>query len=104
MNDMTLQERLQSGESIAQRGDAGDTLDVVEYWRAISKRRWSIFALTLAVAVLTFLVVSAVRPTYRGTATLLIEQSKSKVVSIEEVYSQGFANREYLQTQIEILK
>mgnify|MGYP006196957549 CR=1 FL=1 len=31
------------------------------------------------------LVVSGMRPQYRGTASILIEQGKSKVVSIEEV-------------------
>ena len=35
---------------------------------------------------------------------MLIEQGKNKVVSIEEVYSQGFSQREYFQTQVEILK
>ncbi len=44
------------------------------------------------------------RPLYRSTATLLIEQGKAKIVSIEEVYSQGLMQREYYQTQVEILK
>lgn len=105
MNDLTIQQRLPSAADVlAQQPPQQDKLDIVEYWLAISKRRWSILGLTLAVAVLTILVVSAIRPTYRGTATLLIEQGKSKVVSIEEVYNQGFANREYFQTQAEILK
>src|SRR4051812_2354821 len=103
MNDMAMQERLQGAELLGQSG-GGETLDIVEYWRAISKRRWSIVGLTILVAILTFLVVQAIRPSYRGTATLLIEQGKSKVVSIEDVYNQGFANREYFQTQAEILK
>jgi capsular exopolysaccharide synthesis family protein len=105
MNDLTLQDRLQGVEQTLPGQTAGETLDVVEYWRAIAKRRWSIFALTVLVAVLTTLVVFSMRPSYRGTATLLIEQGKHKVVSIEEVYSQGLtANREYFQTQVEILK
>ena len=102
MNDLTLQERLQASE-IPAAGE-GDTLDIVEYWRAISKRRWSIFGLTVLVAILAALIVSSMRPIYRSTATLLIEQGKSKVVSIEEVYSQGLIQREYYQTQVEILK
>jgi polysaccharide biosynthesis transport protein len=102
MNDLTLQNGLQPAETPASPQE--DTLDIVEYWRAISKRRWSILGLTAAVAVLTVLVVSGMRPQYRGTAALLIEQSKSKVVSIEELYSQGSVQREYYQTQIEILK
>src|SRR5204862_4385305 len=55
-------------------------------------------------AVLAILTVNNMQPTFRGTAVLLIEQGKSKVVSIEEVYSQGSTQREYYQTQIEILK
>ncbi len=104
MNDLTLQERLQSGEPLQQTAVQNERFDLLEYWRAISKRRWSILGLTVVVAVIAILVVFAIRPTYRGTATLLIEQGKNKVVSIEEVYSQGYTNREYFQTQIEILK
>jgi len=102
MNDLTLQERLQATEPGS--GAPEQTLDIVEYWRAIAKRRWSILGLTLLVAILTALVVSAIRPSFRGTTTVLIEQGKNKVVSIEEVYSAGLIQREYYQTQVEILK
>ncbi len=81
-----------------------ETLELVEYWRSITKHKWSIVGLALAIALLTALVVSAIQPSYRSTATILIETGKNKVVSIEEVYSGMPANREYLQTQVEILK
>jgi capsular exopolysaccharide synthesis family protein len=103
MNDLSLQERIQLADAGAP-GGGGDTLDIVEYWRAIASRRWVILGLTVVVAVLTTLVVSTIQPLYRATTTLLIEQGKSKVVSIEEVYSQGLIQREYYQTQVEILK
>ncbi|MGE0357606.1 MAG: GumC family protein [Burkholderiales bacterium] len=103
MNDLASRERLLATETApAERSHA--TPDIVEYWRAIHKRRWSILGLTVVVAVLATLVAFAIRPSYRGTATILIEQGKTKVVSIEEVYSQGFLQREYFQTQVEILK
>ena len=41
---------------------------------------------------------------YRATATILIETGKSKVVSVEEVYSGVSANREFFQTQAEIMR
>ena len=104
MNDLTLQERLQPADLTGPGTGSTDTLDIVEYWRAIAKRRWSILGLTILVAVLAWLVVSNMRPVYRATTTILIEQGKSKVVSIEEVYSQGMIQREYYQTQVEILK
>lgn len=103
MNDLTLQERLQQTEpALHAREDAQPNF--LEYWHAISKRRWSILGLTVLVSILVFLVVSNMRPQYRSTATVLIEQGKSKIVSIEEVYNQGLIQREYYQTQVEILK
>jgi capsular exopolysaccharide synthesis family protein len=105
MNDVNLQERLHVADVLGAPALAGgETLDIVEYWRAVAKRRWAIFGLTVLVAVLTTLIVSSLRPLYHATTTLLIEQGKSKVVSIEEVYTQGMIQREYYQTQVEILK
>jgi capsular exopolysaccharide synthesis family protein len=103
MNDLTLQERLQASES-PQPSKRGESPQILESWRAISKRRWAILGLTLLVAVLATIVVFAMRPTFRGTAVILIEQGKNKIVSIEEVYSQGLMYREYIQTQVEILR
>src|SRR5580765_3220288 len=102
MNDLTLQERLQPDAVV--RSKQEETLDLVEYWRAISKRRWSIIGLTILVSILALLVSNNMRPVYRATVTMLIEQGKSKIASIEEVYSQGIIQREYYQTQVEILK
>jgi capsular exopolysaccharide synthesis family protein len=102
MNDLTLQERLQQPDLAPRKPE--ETLDLVEYWRAISKRRWSILGLTLVVSILALLIANNIRPTYRATAVVLIEQGRSKVVSIEEIYSSGLIQREYYQTQVEILK
>jgi succinoglycan biosynthesis transport protein ExoP len=104
MNDLTLQNRLQPLDPSVPQPKSEESIDFVEYWRALSKRRWSILGLTALVAILAFLVVSNMRPIFRGTTTLLIEQGKNKIVSIEEVYNQGMIQREYYQTQVEILK
>src|SRR5688572_20851423 len=106
MNDLTLQESLRAVDGRLPQPPEPDESgrNLLDYWRAISKRQWSILGLTFLVAILAWLVVSSMRPQYRATATILIEQGKSKVVSIEEVYSQGAAQREYHQTQVEILK
>ncbi len=102
MNDITLQERLQPQPSPPVHTD--DKVDFLEYWRAVSKRKWSVLGLTILVGILSSLIVSNIRPQYRSAATILIEQGRSKVVSIEEVYSQGMIQREYYQTQVEILR
>jgi polysaccharide biosynthesis transport protein len=84
--------------------DRGESFDLLEYWRSIDKHKWAILGLALAITLLTLLVVSSIKPTYRSTVTLLIEAGKNKVVSIEEVYAGMSGNREYFQTQAEILK
>lgn len=80
------------------------TLDFIEYWRSITKRKWSIMAFGVMVAVLAAVAVFAMTPIYRSTVTLLIDASKSKVVSIDSVYGGFSDNRDYYMTQVEILK
>ena len=107
MNDRTLTDpgvqRL-LGIPQVQSAPETETLDLVEYWRSITKRKWAILGLVALVAVIATLVVYSLRPSYRSTATVMIEQGKSKVVSIEEVYNAMGGNREYYQTQVEIIK
>ena len=52
---------------------------------------------------LTTLVVFAITPIYRASATLLIESQRANVVSIEEVYGLDARNQDYLATQFELL-
>jgi polysaccharide biosynthesis transport protein len=114
MNDRTFTNRVPLGLPGAANGvdltlggaaDQAETLDLIEYWRSITKRKWSILGLVALVVLIATLVVFSLRPEFRSTATVMIEQSKAKVVSIEEVYnSMGSAHREYYQTQVEIIK
>ncbi len=100
MKEITSREAVLFSEGQAE--DSGH----FEYWRvALRKHRWSIAVLAVLIGLLAALVVFAIRPVYRATTTLLIESSKAKVVSIEEVYNAGGgANREFYLTQSEILK
>lgn len=104
MNDLTFSERVVPAHVMHAGDTERDSPDLLEYWRSVSRHKWSILALACLVAVLSGLVALSMRPTYRSTATLLIELGRAKVVSIEEVYSGVGANREYFQTQVEILK
>lgn len=80
------------------------TLDLVIYWRSIAKRKWLILALASVIAMATWAIVSTQTPIYRSTATLLIEQNKTKVAPTEEVFAASGDSREHYQTQTEILK
>ena len=96
-----------SNPSGAQTGSAGMSaerkMELMEYWRSITKRKWAIGALTVAVAGLAAVVSMAVQPVFKASATVLIESGKGKSVAVEEVYSLG-QQREHFQTQIELLK
>lgn len=79
-------------------------LDIVEYWRSIAKRKWAILAFAAAVTLLAAVIAFVMTPVYRSTAMVLIESSKAKVVSFDEVYGGISQTREYFQTQVEIMK
>src|SRR5436853_3029309 len=83
--------------------ETGDEIDLRHYWSVINRRKWSIIGLALAVGLLTTLVVFAMTPIYRGSATLLIESQAPNVVSIQEVYGLDTRSQDYLATQIEIM-
>ena len=81
-----------------------DAPDLLQAWRTIWRRKWSILALVLIVTMVAALGTFAITPTYRAGSTLLIEQKKANVVSIEQVYGLEGAGNEYLQTQFELLR
>lgn len=81
-----------------------EVIDLRHYWRVLMQHKWNIAALSLVVSLLTTLVVFSMTPIYRSTTTVLIESAQAKVVSIEDVYGLNTTNKEYFQTQFEILK
>src|SRR5712671_7647196 len=83
--------------------ETGDDIDWRYYWSIINRRKWSIIGLALAMGLLTTLVVFAMTPIYRASATLLIESQAPNVVSIQEVYGLDARSQDYLATQIEIM-
>ena len=82
---------------------AEQRLELLEYWRSITKRKWMILGLTIVVAIVAAVVAMALTPIYRSTALVLIESTKAKILSIEDVYSAS-PQREHYQTQIEVIK
>ena len=68
----------------AERQEA-EISELVVYWRSIMKRKWAILAIALVVSALAALAAWHTTPIYHATATVLIEQNRAKIVSIEEV-------------------
>src|SRR5256885_4410340 len=98
-----LMKRRKSTIPVDEDWETGDGIDWRYRWNIINRRKWSIIGLALAVGLLTTLVVFAMTPIYRASATLLIESQAANVVSIEEVYGLDTRNQDYLATQIAIM-
>ncbi len=103
---METNTRVSERNLIEQRQDEdSDEIDLLKLWHTVWQRKWSIIALVLTVSMVASLVVMAITPIYRAAASLLIEQeSRAKVVSIEQIYGIDGGGQEYLQTQFELLK
>jgi capsular exopolysaccharide synthesis family protein len=80
-----------------------DEIDLLELWRSVSKRKWSILGLVLVVGLLSLAVVLSMAPVYRANTVMMFDTGKSQVVSIEDVYAGAAGNREFLATQLEIV-
>ncbi len=79
--------------------------ELVRYWRAINRHRLGIALLVVAVGVLASIYAASLQPIYRGTATVLLDPTKKKSVTNEEIYeSYTSTPRDYYLTQVEILK
>lgn len=89
---------------LLQDNEQQHTSPLLEYWRIVNAKKWGILALGVAVGVVALVTTQAMQPTYRATAEVLIEANKAKVLSIDEVYGGVGSNREYFQTQAEIIK
>lgn len=92
-------------DDVVLRGELqDDEIDLRQYWRVVYGQRWNIASLAIVVSIIAALVVLAMRPVYRSTLTLMIESQQANLVSIEDAYGVGTANKEYFLTQFEILK
>ncbi len=91
-------------ESGKQSVSHGEPVDLEYYFRVLKRSIWSILGLAFIITLLATVIVFSITPKYTATATLLIQEEKANIVSIEEVYGLDSGRKEYLSTQFEILK
>src|SRR3989442_5047887 len=75
-----------------------------DYWRFISRRRWTIISVFLITAIVVTLWTFTTRPVFTGTATLRIEREQPRVVKFEEVIKESDSQQDYYQTQYKLLQ
>ncbi len=81
-----------------------DQIDLQHYLRILRKHKWPIALFTAAVTALAAYYAYTATPIYRATSTLLIEQQKANVPTIEELYGVDSQNTDYYQTQFVLLQ
>jgi len=84
--------------------DEEEALDLIAYWRVLQRRKWGILGLAVFLTLLVTVVVYMMTPIYSSTVTLLIEQNKAKLLSIDEIYSGVSSDQSHYQTQVELLQ
>ena len=102
MNTLTRQEM--QGLSFEPQQPEIEQLDLIRYWRAIARNKWRIVALVVLVGLIATLYAYSLTPVYRSTATLMVEGSRTKGVSVEDLVTYTGSTRDYYLTQFEIIR
>ncbi|MGM0564436.1 MAG: GumC family protein [Pseudomonadota bacterium] len=87
-----------------QRNNDEFEIDLHQIVALLRRYTLPVLGVALAVALLAAVIAFSMTPVYRATATLLIEDQSAKIVSIEEVYGVGGQDKQYLDTQMEMLR
>ena len=84
--------------------DDQEILDLSQYWRMIKDFKWGIAIITAVIFSIGFVAIKRLSPVYQATTSVLIEKEQANVTGIKELYGVDTSNKEYIQTQYEILK
>lgn len=82
-------------------------IDLMKYWRMIAKRKFVVITFSGAIIFFTAIFSFLAIPQYKSTATLLIEEETSKILSIEETFgyqSPVIRDLRFFNTQLKLLK
>jgi succinoglycan biosynthesis transport protein ExoP len=62
-------------------------IDLMDYWKVIVRRKWILIISAGAIVLLTGVLSFLATPQYKSTATLLIEEESSRMLSVTETFS-----------------
>ena len=84
--------------------DDGDTIDLRALLTTLWRGKWMVVICTILAAVLGFLAVSQMEPTYRASAKVMFDIQQTNVVNIEEVLVNQQFDASKLEDQIQVLR
>ncbi len=104
----TNNRRLNLDQVVPQQGlvveDDDDVIDIRGVAHTLWRGKWIVVICTLIAAVLGFLAVSQLEPTYRASAKVMFDIQQSNVVNIEDVLIDQQFDASELEDQIEVLR
>lgn len=80
------------------------SIDLMYYYRLMMRNLWKVMLFSLCIGAFSALYALSLPPIYTASTTLLIESQQPNVLSFQDVYKVDTRNREYLGTQLQILK
>jgi capsular exopolysaccharide synthesis family protein len=99
-NPQALSTELRIDPDAAERDDE---IDLLEYWRILVKRRWTVIATAAMVMIIVLVGSLMMTPIYRSVVTLQIERNGVQVV--EQVGDENSYDRtDFTQTQVGLLE
>src|SRR6516225_5009682 len=81
-----------------------EAIHLMDYWRVIVARRWTIFAILATVVVVTIVYTFKQTPIYQATASIQIDKENPNILSFKDVYQIESSTDDELRTQVEVLK
>ena len=103
-----LDPRMQALSTLARGGEdefGEKDVDLLEYWRVIAKRKWTVLAVFAIVLLTGIMVTMLTTPIFRATATLQIERQANGVVRVPGIDSGDVIyDPEFYETQFQLLR
>lgn len=100
--------RMQALSTLVRGGDAETAekeVDLLEYWRVVVKRKWTVIGAFLIVLLSGLMATLLTTPMFRATATVQIERQSMRVVNVPGVEPiEAPYDREFYETQFQLLR
>src|SRR5687767_6223834 len=81
-----------------------DSVHILDYWHVLVARRWTVIAIFVTVATVTFISTFKQVPIYRASTTLQIDRENPNILAFKDVYEVESGNDDTLQTQYKVLE
>lgn len=91
--------------SLSLEGEPETALPLIEYWRVLLKRRWTVCSILLLVVVTVMVGTLKQRPVYRAKAVMQIDKESQNILSFQEFVAEvNPYDNSYLETAYKVLQ